>query len=63
VTVVLAAAGFALGRDVSSLKPASRAGRAWLPTTDRGSVSQVDGISSSAGVEVMIGNGASGPLC
>lgn len=59
VTVTLAGAGFALGRNVSASRAQTHAGSAWLSTTADGSVNLVDGISGGSAAKVPV-PGASG---
>lgn len=58
-TVTLAAAGFALGRDVSASRAHAHPGSAWLATTGDGTVNLVDGISGGSAAKVSV-PGASG---
>ncbi|WP_370379687.1 fibronectin type III domain-containing protein [Catenulispora sp. GAS73] len=59
VTVTLAGAGFALGRNVSASRAQTHPGSAWLSTTADGSVNLVDGISGGSAAKVPV-PGASG---
>ncbi|WP_370349246.1 fibronectin type III domain-containing protein [Catenulispora sp. EB89] len=59
VTVTLAGAGFALGRNVSASRAQAHPGSAWLSTTADGSVNLVDGISGGSAAKVPV-PGASG---
>jgi hypothetical protein len=59
VMVVLGTAGFVIGRGDSALHLAVSPGDAWLPTTQRGSVSLVDGQSGQSSAELLL-NGARG---
>ena len=54
VTVVLAVAGFAIGRDASASRPQVHAGEAWLSTTADGTVNLVDGVSGGSAAKVAV---------
>ncbi|WP_143765618.1 fibronectin type III domain-containing protein [Catenulispora acidiphila] len=56
VTVTLAAAGFALGRNVSASRAQTHPGSAWLTTTADGSVNLVDGVSGGSAAKVPVPN-------
>jgi Fibronectin type III domain len=59
VMVVLGTAGFVIGRGDSALHLTVSPGDAWLSTTQRGSVSLVDGQSGQSSAELLV-NGARG---
>ena len=54
LTVVLAAAGFALGRNASASKVGSRPGEAWPSMQSDGTVNLVDGVSGGSAAKVSV---------
>src|SRR2546423_6285400 len=54
VTVVLAVAGFAVGRNASASRPHGHPGEAWLSTTVDGTVNLVDGVSGGSAAKVAV---------
>ena len=59
VLVVLATAGFVIGRAESALRLQVKPGDAWLPTNKNGSVNRVDGLSGRSSAALVL-KGASG---
>src|SRR5581483_8106096 len=54
ISVALGTAGFTLGHAVGPLRMHATRGTAWLPTTSRGSVSLLDGLTGRTGVELVL---------